>query len=188
MAHGRTSGPATRDPLAGTVALADVGHGTIAKLQIIDPITWHGKLIPPRRWIVDPLIPEGAVTLITGHGGTGKSTMALQLLVCTALGRDWFGWPTRPCKAIGLFCEDNADELHRRTADIVRHYDAELGDLENLRLVTRVGADNLLMEFENQWSPGEETPLYGQILNEATNFGAEIVVLDSLHDLYGGYE
>ena len=176
------------DLLQGTVPLDNFDRGTILPLNIIEPIAWHDQPVPPRRWIVDPLIPQGAVTLITGHGGTGKSTIALQLLVAAALKRDWFRWPTRPCKALGMFCEDTADELHRRTVDIVRHYDAELGDLENLRLVSRVGVDNLLMEFENQWSPGEETALYGQVLNEATNFGAEIVVLDSLHDLYGGNE
>lgn len=155
---------------------------------LVEPVAWHGEDVPVRRWVVPDLLPEGNVTLLAGDGGVGKSQLALQLLAATCLDRPWLGSPVRRCKAIGVFCEDDAEELHRRLADVLASYDATFGDLEDLKLVARVGLDNLLMEWPNQWEPGEITPLCSQIHNLAVEHGAELVVLDSLHDFFGGNE
>ncbi len=108
--------------------------------------------------------------------------------VAFAVERRWFGQHTKPCRAFGLYCEDDADELHRRLADIARHYGAELGDLENLQVCSRVGLDNSLMEWKSAWEAGETTWLHAQVMNYALEFGAQIVVLDSLHDVFSGDE
>lgn len=157
-------------------------------LPTIDPLKWEAKAIPERRWIVPGLIPEGNVTMFGGDGGLGKSQLALQLLASTALGRPWLGRQVRRCKSIGLFCEDDPDELHRRLAAILNHYDAGFADLEDLRLVCRVDQENLLLEFRDQWGAGEPTALYTRLQNLVTEHGAELLVLDSLHDLFGGNE
>jgi hypothetical protein len=44
---------------------------------------------PTREWLVADMIPMNTVTLLYGDGGTGKSLLALQLAVSTALGRLW---------------------------------------------------------------------------------------------------
>ena len=98
-------------------------------IEILDPITWQDQPIPERRWLVADLIPMQNVTMLSGDGGVGKSIVALQLMVACAIEHRWLGQQTRPCKVFGLFCEDDADELHRRLGDIARHYDAEFGDL-----------------------------------------------------------
>ena len=90
--------------------------------------------------------------------------------------------------AFGLFCEDDEDELHRRVASICKLYDTDPGALENLALCSRVGLDNTLMDFPSQWEPGEPTGLYGEILDHCMRFEAQVLVLDSLHDLFGGNE
>ena len=150
----------------------------VAPLDIIEPIAWQGQDIPPRRWLVEPLIPEGAVSALYGNGGEGKSIVALQLLIAAALGRDWLGLPVRRCKALGIFCEDEPEELHRRVSAILKFYDAEPGDLEGLRLVSRVGTMNAMLEYPDRWNPGEETAFFGQVMNQALEFGAELVVLE----------
>lgn len=159
----------------------------VAPLVTTDPVRWQGADVPPRRWLVDGLIPVGDAVLCYGDGGTGKSLLALQLLVATVLGRDWLGLPVRRGKAIGVFCEDDADELHRRLAGILKHYGADFADLEGLRLVPRVGMPNDLMVWED-FKPGEETHFYTQLMNLAIDSGAQLVVLDSLHDFFGGNE
>ncbi len=167
-------------------------NGRPADLQpipVIDPITWHNKPVPERKWLVPDLIPERNVTMLAGDGGQGKTLLAIQLLVACALGKPWLGIPARPCKVAGFFCEDDEDELHRRIADVLRYYDADFGDLENLTLISRAGADNLLIRFPDQWAGGETTPLYIQIETLVRDIaGAELLVLDSLHDLFGGNE
>jgi RecA-family ATPase len=157
-------------------------------LVTLDPLTLHDRPVPERRWIVADLIPEGNVTLLGGDGGHGKTLLALQLLAACALGKTWLGAPVRRCKAIGVFCEDDRDELHRRLADILRHYGASFADLEDLTLVSRVGDSNLLLTFPDQWAEGEPTTFYSQLEHLTRDGGAELLVLDSLHDLFAGNE
>jgi len=51
----------------------------------------------PKRpaFIVQDWLPQSEVTLFAGHGGTGKSMLALTLAVCIAVGRPFFGLPTQ---------------------------------------------------------------------------------------------
>ena len=160
----------------------------LQQLPILDPISWEGAPVPERRWLVPDMIPEGNVTMLGGDGGVGKSQIALQALVACAIGRPWLGRPARRCKAVGIFCEDDRDELHRRVADVVGHYAVSFGDLENLTLLSRVGEPNLLVEFPDQWQAGVPTAFYAQVSQLLHDHGAEFLVLDSLHDLFGGNE
>ena len=161
---------------------------TEPQIKILDPITWHDQPVPERQWLVPDLIPINNVTKLDGEGAAGKSILVLQLMVACALGKQWLGQQTRPCKVFGLFCEDDDDELHRRLVEICRYYDASLGDLENLKLCCRVGLDNALMEWRSPWEAGETTWLHAQVMNSAIDFGAELFVADSLHDIFVGNE
>jgi len=49
---------------------------------------------PPPAFVWDGYLPRGVVALLGAHGGTGKSTIALMLGVCAALGRPLFGVDT----------------------------------------------------------------------------------------------
>ena len=155
--------------------------------KIPAPADWQGRPVPERRWIVDRLIPYRNVTMKSGDGGVGKSLITLQLLASSALRTSWLGRAVMPCRALGVFCEDDEEELHRRLHQICEHHGAQLGDLGNLRLMCRVGLDSVMMNFDGQ-SAGEVTDFYNQVLNHARDFGARIVVLDSLHDLFSGNE
>ena len=159
-----------------------------ARLKTLDLITLDGKPVPERRWMVRDWIPHGNVTMLAGDGGIGKSLLAMQLLTCAATGKDWLGRETMPCRAVGVFCEDDADELHRRQQAINEHYGLEYGDLENLLYVPRIGQDNALMTYGKFENHGENTEFLQQIHNLTQDFGAQLLVLDSLHDLYTGNE
>ena len=159
-----------------------------APLEIIDPVRWQDQPVPDRQWLVPDLIPLHNVTMLSGDGGIGKSRLVMQLLAACPLGKRWLGRRTKNCRALGLFCEDDADELHRRMVDICRHYSVELSDLVGLQLCSRVGHDNSLMEWREAWEAGETTWLHSQILSHAVKTVAQLVVLDSLHDVFTGEE
>ena len=158
------------------------------QLKVIDPISLHGKEAPARRWIVPGWVPHDQVTSLNGDGGVGKTLAAQQLLTACATDRKWLGLPVMHCKTLGIFCEDGEDELWRRQEAINRHYDLEFGDLENMQWVSRVGEDNALVAFERFEAPAEPTEFFQQVHNLMQDFGAQLLVLDSLHDLFPGNE
>src|SRR5438874_7073424 len=88
------------------------------ELRIINPVQWRDEPVPERQWIVRDMIPANTVTLLSGDGAVGKSTLALQLGTARALGRDWIGTVPTPGRTLHLSAEDDADELHRRLDDI----------------------------------------------------------------------
>lgn len=160
---------------------------TGAPLKVIHPADWEGKEVPERGWIVQDLIPLRNVTMLSGDGGLGKSQIALQLLIDAAAQKMWLGRPTMACKGLGVFCEDDEDELHRRTFWTCAQRGIDLTSLGDLELVSRVGLNNELVEFNAQ-GRGDPVELYSQILTRALDFGVRLVVLDSLHDLFSGNE
>lgn len=158
------------------------------QLRVVDPITLHDKTPPERRWIVPGWIPHGQVTMLSGDGGVGKSLAAMQLMTACATDQKWLGVPTMHCKAVGVFCEDDEDELWRRQEAINRHYGVEFGDLENMQWLSRPCEDNALVAFEKFETPGEPTEFFQQVHDWMQEFGAQLLILDSLHDLFPGNE
>ncbi len=158
------------------------------KLNIVDPITLHGLAVPPRQWLVAGWIPHHNVTLLGGDGGLGKSLAAMELATCCVLDRDWLGIKTMRVNALYVACEDDPDELHRRQAAINRHHNVDFADLENLRWLVRVGDDNALLTPGKWDEPGQATDLYFAIHNLAEDSGSQLIILDSLHDLFAGNE
>ena len=73
-----------------------------------------GKPVPERPWLVPDWIPSRQVTLLSGNGGIGKSLIAMQLQIAADAMRLWLGLPINPCRSLGLYAEDDKDELHRR--------------------------------------------------------------------------
>ncbi len=163
------------------------GDFSLEPLEIIAPAALQGLAIPERRWIWPEWIPVGAVTALYGDGGTGKSLLAQQLMTACATGAQFLGQEVAPCKAFGVFCEDDADELHRRQVAINRALSVEFGDLRELRWLSRVGSENLLMTFTAD-GRGVPTPFFSQILNAAKEFGARLVVFDTAADAFAGNE
>ena len=157
-------------------------------LDVLDPLAWHDQPIPERPWLVKGLIPRRVVTMLGGDGGRGKSLLAQQLLTACATGRNWLARETMSCRALGVFCEDDHDELHRRQDSINRHYGIDFADLGDLNLSSRVGDDSVLLEWEREWFIGRETAIYDQILNYCRDNGVQCLVLDSLHDVFAGNE
>ena len=148
----------------------------------------QGEAIPERRWLVPDWIPDGQVTKIDGDGGIGKTLVAQQLMTAAALGRDWLGLPVTPCKSFGLFCEDDEDELRRRQALINVHYGCSFADLEmNMAWMSLVGVGAELADF-SQYETPQPSAAYHRLVATATEFGAGLVVIDSLHDVFMGNE
>jgi RecA-family ATPase len=157
-------------------------------LSALDIAKWQDKPVPQKQWLVPEWIPWRRVTGLYGIGGEGKTLLLQMLLTATALGLPWLGLRVRKGKAVGFFCEDDEDELHERQAAINTFYGCTFTDLaENLRLYDRLGADNMLMTFD-VGKGGRLTPLWYALLAQTQDFGAGLVVFDTLADIFAGNE
>ncbi len=159
----------------------------MSELEIIYPACLQDKPIPERQWLVKEWIPVGSVTALYGDGGTGKSLLAMMLMTCCALHIDFMGLPTKWCRVFGVFCEDDADELHRRQAAILKYYNREFADLQDMEYTSRVGDNNILMNFKTNGA-AENTSFFADIEKAAKNFGAELIIIDTAADTFGGNE
>lgn len=167
---------------------------------LVPHLTWPDETPPVREWIIEGIVPTSTVTLLQGDGGLGKSLLTLQMLYACATGREWLGQKTKRCRVMGFYCEDDDLEIRRRMWSIVNHYcdrpngpgpddDNPFQELEDMLIYSRVGMDSLLMEFDQaEGGRGKVTDILRQAERAAVDHGAELIILDSLHDLFGGNE
>lgn len=145
-----------------------------------------GRPIPPRQWLVHDMVPQKAVTLFSGDGGTGKSLLALQLSVAVAAGAAWIGRSVKQGGAMLISAEDDDDELHRRLDDILRAEGRSYEDLASLTLRSLAGEDALLA-METQLAL-METTLFKELELRAENDAPALIVIDTLADVYPSNE
>ncbi len=155
-------------------------------LPLLHPVSWTDPA-PARRWIVPDWVPRKVVTPLYGDGGVGKSLLAQQLLTCTALCLPWLGLETHGGRALGVFCEDDVDELQRRQQAINAEFGIVPSRLADLRLLSRLGEDNILMDFTNT-DVGVLTGFFDDLAATLAEFKPVLLVLDTAADLFGGNE
>lgn len=149
----------------------------------ISPSTWECKRAPARQWLVRDWVPAGRVTGLMGRGGVGKSLVAQQLQTAAAIGRPWLGLHVTQVRSLGVYCEDERDELHRRQESIARCYDARMTDLDAMLLWPRVGCDSRLAIIDPR---GELTltTFFDEVRRRAASHGARLLILDNAGDLF----
>ncbi|ABK99737.1 AAA family ATPase [Pelobacter propionicus] len=154
----------------------------------IDLVELSKKPPTPPRHIIDGWLPEGYATLLSAHGGTGKSTIALHQAVCIALGHDFFGLPVERRKVKYLSCEDRGDVLHWRLARTCTYLGVSIADLDGwLGLLDLVGHDTILFQSAN----GDETHItaaYRHLAARIRREGYQVVYVDGISDTYNGNE
>lgn len=171
-----------RQPL-GTVA---VQHAPKRESTFYSAATLKGKPIPPRQWLVQGLVPQKTVTLFSGDGGTGKSLLALQLAVAVTARTKWIGKQVSAGRVIFLSAEDDDDELHRRTNDILLAEGRDFDDVPGLTLRSLAGEDALLA-VETQLAL-MQSELFKELDARAAEENPALIVIDTLADVYPANE
>ena len=153
-------------------------------------IDWPSRegMIPPKRvFVVDEWLSVGCATSLYAPGGFGKSLLAQQLGSCVASGREFLGVPTMHAPVLGVFCEDDDDELWRRQCRINNLSSLRMTDLSAFAAQGRLGLPNLLMAF-TKGKPPAALPLLAEIEAKAIMIGARLIILDNAAQLFGGEE
>jgi len=163
--------------------------GQQADLSFYPGCLWKDNNAPLLDWIVDGCFIRGTVALLSSDGGLGKSLLMQQLCTAAAIGRDWLGFRTQHLKTYALFCEDDVDAIERRQNDINRYYGITMPDLEqNVMYRCRPGQFNILAEFAKWTAEPALTPLFNVMMMTCRKIGAQIIVLDTASDVFGGNE
>ena len=156
-------------------------------LRTVYPVQLQDTLPPVRTWRVEGFIPDEEVTANYGVGGVGKTLLAQMLGTSCATGLHWIGLPVSRCRVYGLFCEDSEHELHRRQRDINAYHGIDMRDLADFRWASGKGQDNELVRFGASGRM-KLTDRYNDLVLNAKAHGAQLVILDTAADLFGGNE
>jgi hypothetical protein len=157
--------------------------------EILDLSTARLGSEPPVEWLVDGLIPVGSVCLFSGNKSLGKSSLLMDLLISSALGRPWLGRETTKLRGFGMFCEDPARVLLWRRDRILERLQADPADIESdVHVRSGHGKFSFLRRYRAIGEErGQETPLWHDWLAPKLDlFGAQLLVLDTRSDVLQG--
>jgi RecA-family ATPase len=155
-------------------------------LALITPASWRGTPIPPMRWLATSRIPAGDVTILSGDGGGGKTTVALQLAVSVAEGLgDWLGTTCEAGPVIFFSAEEPEDEIRRRLDRIARKRGLEADNIENLHLHF-AKPNACILGTGVQSHPIAATTIFASLETSAKAIRPALVIVDSNAATLGG--
>lgn len=149
---------------------------------------WDEVPPPAQEWTVKERIPRRQVTLFTGEGGTGKSTIGLHLCCAHVLGRDCLTELPEFGPAFFIDAEDELSVVGRRLDFIRRHYDASFAELDagGLHILSLAGKDALLaVDKRGLVTP---TPLFDGLIAQASEIKPQTIVIASSANVFAGDE
>ena len=148
---------------------------------------WDGQPVPEQEWFIKDMVPTRTTTLLYGDGGVGKSFMALQIAVATAMGVETLGMKPRAGRVFYIGAEDEARIFHMRAAKLVTHLGGTFADLDDLHIIPLADQDSILMLPTKQGGMAD-TPLWTALKARICEFDPVLLVLDTAANLFGGNE
>ncbi|KJC37962.1 hypothetical protein UP06_30405 [Bradyrhizobium sp. LTSP857] len=171
---------------APDTGLAEGLAATTPPLELICPPTWRGVPLPPMRWLATNRIPAGDVTILSGDGGGGKTTVALQLAISVEqrLG-DWLGTVCEAGPVIFFSGEEPDQEMRRRLDRVARKRGIDPSDIEDLHFHF-ADPDRCLLGVARPNGPIAPTPLFEALAAAVFDIRPVLVVVDSIAAVFGG--
>jgi RecA-family ATPase len=162
----------------------------IEPFPFVPASSFDGQKAPQRRWLVNNRIPMRNVTLISGDGAVGKTTIALQLAVAVAT--DTLDWLQNVIDERGpvmfLTAEEEMSEVHFRLEQIVDYYpDLMWTDLTNLHLLSMADSDCVLA-FPDRKHIMVKSPQYERLSLNIQQIQPKLLIMESAADLFAGNE
>ena len=150
---------------------------------------WDDVAPPDPEYTVPDRVPRHHVTLFSGEGAAGKSTIGLHLAAAHAYGGPWLNAMPIKGPAIFIDCEDGVSIIHRRLYAVAQYYGCKFKHLieGGLHLLSLAGED-AVMATATRGNKVEPTPLYSKILQAASDIKPQTIVIASSANVYAGSE
>lgn len=143
---------------------------------------------PPRRWLIENVLPMGEISALYGDGGMGKSLLSMQLGLNVAAGAgEFLEFPIiAQMPVLIVSCEDKKDEIHRRIHAIRRAPEYEFLDMNVPFYVSpRVGeVSDLGYQEGNIVRPGIFLPILKDMLKIISGGKDALLIMDTLSDIF----
>lgn len=168
----------------------DVG-GVALPFTEVDLSNLANAVIEPQDWYWDGYLPAGHVTLLAGHGGTGKSTIALMLAASIAVGGDFFGRRTLPARVLFFSGEDQGKLVRGRLAKICSLMALDYERVrQNLVVLDATDGDPILFtkSLAGGIRHGHPTPTYDELSERVTAQQIDVLIVDNASEVFDGDE
>ena len=176
MAHDRAN--AGFEPLGGVDP--DTGE-VVPSFQRVSVADVRTKPSEPPSFVWGSHLPRRVVSMLSAHGGTGKSMLSLMLAVSVAFGDPFMGLPTQKSKVIFLSLEDDGAVVRHRLSKICDDWFLDPDDLAESLIILDATDDPELYTVEGgRNAAGITTRLYKALREEAQ--GAGLVIVDNASD------
>jgi archaellum biogenesis ATPase FlaH len=177
--------------LSGSPLEVSLAHGTSPFVPMATMLIDLNETISPdsvHPHIIEKLIPQGEVTLLSGHGGSGKSYISLLMLVHVAMGLRFGKLEVQRTRCLFFSAEDDKAELLRRVAKICRILDVKQSDLMDwLFLVDASEIDPALYRVDIKGNASPTTQLKS-LAELVRHYDIGLTVIDNASDVFEGNE
>ena len=106
---------------------------------------------PERKWIVEDVIPDETLTLMTGEGGIGKTTLALQLAVDMRIDGEWLGMKVAQGAVLFVTSEDDRKDVNLNLRAILKAEGKSLAHCPDLHILSLADRDACLAALIEAW-------------------------------------
>lgn len=159
------------------------------RLHLVSIRSLEDATLDPPRFVVDRIIPASEVTLLGGHGGSGKSILALSIAAHVAAGAGaWAGLAINGGPALFVSLEDRGDFVRWRLKKVIGACGLHAANVEEgLRVIDGTAAGALMAEtFRDGSARVAETPSMREL--RALVRDAGLIVIDNASDAFDGNE
>lgn len=162
--------------------------GTAAPIWI-EGTEWDEAAIPPRPWLARGYMMRGAVTVVSGPGSAGKSSLMIGWALASALGMHLHRLePTARLRVITYNTEDDAAEQRRRMSAALRQFDRDPGDLEGNLIRIGPNATGTLLRRDPMTGRLVFTAAMRALEQQIQETLPDVLILDPLVELHDAEE
>jgi hypothetical protein len=154
----------------------------------VDGELFNAAAIPRRPWAVPGYLMRGSVTVLSGQGAGGKSSLVVRWTVNLAAGEALGQFaPTGPMRVVNYNTEDDRDEQQRRYSAALK---ASNHGPEVLQRIIRCGPEDVGTLFERDPVTGRITPTaaMAQLEELCVTTEADVLFCDPLAELHNAEE
>ena len=160
------------------------------RLRPVDLSRMEAPDLSPPGFVVAPLIPRGHVTLFGGHGGSGKTTLALVIAAHVAAGRKWAGLDVQKGRVLFASYEDREELTLWRLRAIADEYALNRAAIrERLTIIDATEANPIVSEESaggvRRIVPSKDGETLRTLIREGRH---DLVIVDNASDAFDGDE